>query len=81
MTRASGTFKLFVNGALDVTITGQTGQIADYGQGTYKAIIGQWYTTGTAITDIHGYLSDFRISNGLARYTAAFTPPTAALQG
>ena len=81
MTRASGTFKLFVNGALDVTITGQTGQIADYGQGTYKAIIGQWYTTGTAITDIHGYLSDFRISNGLARYTAAFTPPTAALKG
>ena len=81
MTRASGTFKLFVNGALDVTITGQTGQIADYGQGTYKAIIGQWYTTGTAITDIHGYLSDFRISNGLARYTSAFTPPTAALKG
>ena len=81
MTRESGTFKLFVNGVLDVTVTGQTGAIADYGSGTYKSVIGQWWQAGTNLTDLHGYIEDFRITTGLARYTSTFTPPTGSLQG
>jgi hypothetical protein len=80
VTRQGTAFKLFTNGVLDISVTA-SGAIADYGGGTYPAQIGQWWQAGTNITDLHGYIQDFRITNGLARYTANFTPTTEPLKG
>ena len=77
----SGTnnIKIYINGTLD-------------GQGTFSGI--SWASaaagdqvkigsgnTPTASSYFQGYIQDLRVTNGLARYTANFTPPTASLEG
>jgi hypothetical protein len=73
--RASGSTRMFLNG----TQTGSTyadtnnyGQSAPLGVGTY-------WNGGAPVTasTLNGYLQDVRVSK-YARYTANFTPPTAA---
>jgi len=71
--RSGNNFYLYLDGTQEATAT-WAGTIAD---DTEPFIIG---SNGTGV-DFTGYLSDFRITKGLARYTANFTPPTAALQG
>ena len=67
--RASGTLRLFVNGSSvgsvsnSTSLTGQQIWIGDNNNGSF------FY---------EGYLDDLRITKGYARYTATFTPPTAA---
>jgi hypothetical protein len=74
VTRASGTCTLWVNGTSQGTATVNTNQ-----NGDNLLWLGRYYLSNAY--DYNGYISDFRITKGLARYTANFTAPTAALSG
>jgi hypothetical protein len=70
LTRASGSTKLFING----TQSGSTAtDTTNYTQGYL------WVGANAGGTTFYlaGYLDDIRITKGVARYTANFTPPTA----
>jgi hypothetical protein len=67
--RASGVARFFVNGTL-VTSASHT-----YNFTSTNLVIGGYYSTSYLY---NGYIDDFRITKGFARYTANFTPPTAA---
>jgi hypothetical protein len=70
--RASGNSRLFVNGVqVGSTFADSTNIVAP----SATVIIGA-NTAGT--TALNGYIDDLRITKGVARYTANFTPPTAA---
>lgn len=74
--RSSGSTRLFVNGTQagsTYTDTNNYGASAPLGVGTYWSA-GAPVTTST----LNGYIDDLRITKGYARYTANFTPPTAA---
>ncbi len=71
VSRASGSLRAFVDGAqvgstTSVTQNLTSGQRVNVG---WNSQDGQFYT---------GYIDDLRITRGFARYTANFTPPTAA---
>jgi len=70
-TRASGTIRLFLNGVQAATTTA-SGSI-----NTWPPVTG--YDGPTNGRPLNGYIDDLRITNGYARYTSNFTPPTAAL--
>ena len=73
--RSGTSTKLFVNGTQDgVTWTDTT----SYLNGANRPVIGtNSYTT--TIQNFNGYISNARVVNGTAVYTANFTPPTAPL--
>ena len=65
--RSSNTLRLFVNGAL-----------AGSGASTQTPASNTWYVGSNQSNEqFDGYIDDLRITKGVARYTAAFTPPVA----
>ena len=72
LVRSGSTVKLYINGTADSTTRTDSG--------TYLMGQSSTLTIGAdgAGNDFRGYINDLRITNGLARYTTNFTPPTSA---
>ena len=70
----SGTTTMYFNGTAASSTYSDS---RDYGS-SQPVQIGKDDTTSNYFG---GYMQDFRITKGLARYTANFTPPTASLEG
>ena len=76
VTRTSGTFRLFINGALEDTESGVSGSLESSGTNTL-AIGG---TIDRMIEEpFAGRVSNLRIIKGQSLYTSNFTPPATAL--
>lgn len=70
---AAGTTRGFLDGSLNASGTYNVGN-----NGSTGLILGS--RNGTA-NYFNGYMQDVRVTKGLARYTSAFTPPTAEFDG
>ena len=70
--RQSGVQSLYLNGVQVATVA----NTKDYTTGRVFRI-GEKYVDGTGANRMTGYIDDLRVTKGLARYTANFTPPTA----
>lgn len=68
----TGNLKIYLDGVSDAT---SAGAVTDNFNQTNSMYVGANRTGGEAL---NGYVQDARITNGVARYTANFTPPTAA---
>jgi hypothetical protein len=73
VTRSSGTIRMFANGVSDITPFTKNNNFSD----TPDVTIGQSLLYSPS--NITGYVDDLRITKGIARYTANFTPPEAEL--
>jgi hypothetical protein len=74
--RNNGVIKCYVNGvASATTISSSTNFVST----TYGVWVGAAGDADTYGYELNGYLDDVRITNGYARYTTNFTPPTVAL--
>jgi len=74
VTRSGSTWRLFLNGTQEDSVT-QSSYITDSGSTTR---LGNYGPSGTASHGLNGYIEDFRITRGVARYTSNFTAPTSA---
>lgn len=74
--RASGSTKMFVNG----TQVGSTYADSNNYGSTAPLGVATYWSGGAPVTSstLNGYIDELRITKGVARYTANFTPPTQA---
>lgn len=73
LVNVNGTFSLYLNGALVGSAA-----VSVVPTGALPLIVG-WQNYGGFANDyFNGYIDDLRITKGVARYTAAFSPPAAA---
>ena len=75
VTRSGSTFRAFLDGVLVSAFTFTNATVLA-GLATQALYIGGRVD---GLSSMNGYLDDVRITKGVARYTANFTPPTAAL--
>jgi hypothetical protein len=72
LVRSSGTVTMYING----TSVGSASLNVAVIDSTYPLTIGAACNSGATFT---GYIDDLRVTKGIARYTANFTPPASAL--
>jgi hypothetical protein len=72
LTREGNVFKLWLNGTLD----GTSGTITAAVTSNITPRIGA--NAADNLEAFSGYIDEFRVTKGVARYTSTFTPPTAA---
>lgn len=73
--RSGTSLRLFVDG---VQIGSTASNSTNIAGSTKPMLVGALDLSGTKIQFYAGYLDDLRVTKGVARYTSAFTPPTAA---
>jgi hypothetical protein len=71
--RQSGATKIYINGVSSGTPTDTGAALIN---GAVPLHIGAAFETG--VNSFNGYIDDLRITKGIARYTANFTPPSSA---
>ena len=73
-TRSGTTTRIFINGTLEATGTGDSN---NYNFSKDNLLIGRDGWDGSGSQGFHGYIDDVRITKGVARYTATFSVPNA----
>ena len=70
--RSGSTLRLFFNGVQQASVTNTTNFSANK-----TLFFGRRYTDNSTFGNLNGYIDDFRITKGVARYTSNFSPPGA----
>lgn len=76
--RDGSTLRLFLNGTSVGTASIGSGSVNDSSRPVYVGVVGNDSGPDPGGYYFNGHIDDLRITKGVARYTADFTPPTAA---